>query len=1133
MKPSCASQPDSENLENSTIIDNQSMTRHSEEDQSETTQKGSDGTEVKNADRPKRWNKSKTWLYEGTNVISHNHVDEYAKVGSATIAPNSIADTGSDKEEFLEYDKEGIQVREEPDCKVACKPVVGDGRRQVDDFAPRNVDEEKDTTIKEPSELIASRNFTPVMEEKKILQSKGVSVRSISREPNHSGTKSHVSSKQQDRSEGGHNTSLQEYGTEKLRSKSAGHYEEAGKSERVKDKEWGVSKELSTADIVVDDSTQHNQTHIRHQSTNKQHANAERLCHKGERSYADNSCRKVTAPLQLAPKPSKNDATTVQKQTRQDTNCVGPLPEADVIAGTGRHKKESMAVSKNNTISLSEGETGNNGEEAVFAMTRGSVERNTVINSKREPLGPFGIADEEATSPEHDICKKTSSSHIQEEYVDDIQKRNTEHFNKKEKSSNDMNGKTGATSSPEILDDDTSKELIVKTTSETPSTVEREIVNQSVGSLKKSIEYENDDEHVSETGNEKRQIQQVVSDEGTKTSSLGSGPNKETEEIKENKLKRKRDDAVRIAETTTNEEQKGFFGRNEEVESCGKDPLLLDPPASRLDVEEKQQSSDNAVIKKRAPTTCADTKDKEKAKLIPSSCCKEEKKHSKVIGEDRERPQFLVKRKVGVEESTQPLPKRANIKTPSHSYAFNAFDFEQTKLRLYSEGAIVHGTDDYDSKFSNYWDVMRMRLDGQDTQVGLSRINSFLTTRKMRKLHNKLIKGLLGWCLRSKVPYEQIANFVPSCWNQRIKISSDDFLCEQPLKRLPTTLESKPIIQFDQFGYLPAIAEAGKSPYSERKSVHAKIRIPGALAIDQQLKASCHSMNLKMRDDNILWLVVAAAKEYTSKTLKGCIALKKSIHIGKMKRPRCISSSIARPEKKLRRDPSNPDLPKETRHITPLDMQSFIATLPMAGVRHQGGALSRITAERTLMATYETLPPFGTAFLELKKFLWEKIAPSYSETITFKKAPEHLPVLPCAPQGAFASQIESRQKVQVGRGRGAKNLAALKIRTSATKADKSAVLTDTSESGRVSTGSHLSNPRHEAASASSSTQEPVLESSDRPVSAPESKQSRGKGVGSKDLATLRAGVKDLAAMKARSSGEQQKPTQAKSQGIDN
>ena len=81
----------------------------------------------------------------------------------------------------------------------------------------------------------------------------------------------------------------------------------------------------------------------------------------------------------------------------------------------------------------------------------------------------------------------------------------------------------------------------------------------------------------------------------------------------------------------------------------------------------------------------------------------------------------------------------------------NSFDFEQTKLRIYTEGSAVHRVKEYDRKFADYWEAMRMRFDGGNSseivEKSRSAINCFLKTRRLRKLHNKLIKGTHQTCM--------------------------------------------------------------------------------------------------------------------------------------------------------------------------------------------------------------------------------------------------------------------------------------------------------------------------------------------------------------------------------------------------
>jgi len=439
--------------------------------------------------------------------------------------------------------------------------------------------------------------------------------------------------------------------------------------------------------------------------------------------------------------------------------------------------------------------------------------------------------------------------------------------------------------------------------------------------------------------------------------------------------------------------------------------------------------------------------------------------------------------------------------------------FEKMKLRLYSEGALAHGLHDYDRKFSEYWDGIRMRFDGGNNpaniEVSTFRINKFLKTRKLRKIHNKMIKSLLERCHMSKVPYDKISELVPSSWHGRIKQGSGEFKPKQ-LPTVPNKLlkeEKKPAVLMDKVAYLPTIGGAAAKPYHHKQKAQSSIRLPGSLSIDPELKYLAQSASMKVSDSTV-WLVVASAKEYATKILKGCVALKKAVNNGKIKRPISHSTQLARPEKKTKRETSNADLPVHARRITPIDMQAFVSTMPLAAPR-PGGSLSRVTHERIMVATNETsIPPFGSEFYKLKEFMWEKIAPSYSAPISFQLSP--------SPQPGASSNGggESRQKLVVGGlGRGAKDLAALKMRTSSTKAD-GAPLTDTSESGRLSAGSRNSNPsatQNQQPSTSTSNEtnhHAAAGQSDSPGSEDVGGRPRGKGFS----------IKDLAAMRARSAG---------------
>lgn len=70
---------------------------------------------------------------------------------------------------------------------------------------------------------------------------------------------------------------------------------------------------------------------------------------------------------------------------------------------------------------------------------------------------------------------------------------------------------------------------------------------------------------------------------------------------------------------------------------------------------------------------------------------------------------------------------------------------DRIKVLLFSEGSLVHRERGYQRTFAQYWDALSLRLEGQLSVDNANKcrtvLASFLKTRKLRKLHNKLIMG--------------------------------------------------------------------------------------------------------------------------------------------------------------------------------------------------------------------------------------------------------------------------------------------------------------------------------------------------------------------------------------------------------
>ncbi|KAL7573780.1 hypothetical protein ACA910_007809 [Epithemia clementina (nom. ined.)] len=435
-------------------------------------------------------------------------------------------------------------------------------------------------------------------------------------------------------------------------------------------------------------------------------------------------------------------------------------------------------------------------------------------------------------------------------------------------------------------------------------------------------------------------------------------------------------------------------------------------------------------------------------------------------------------------------------------------DFEQTKLRLYAEGAAVHNTRTYDKEFGDYWDAMRMQFDGgrsvENSTKCKSVINGFLKTRRLRKLHNKLIKVLIRKSMTLCIPFDEISTHLPNSWRKRITIF--DRTMEQPSK-----MKKKEFFITDKLGYLPTIGGAPAYPRKVKCAAHSSLRIPGALSIDPEMRAAVQAADMNVSEEAI-WLMIVSAKEYASTILRGCLALKKSVHNGKLKRVLSPgpSPSLGRPEKMSKKDTSlgSSDLPLHERTINPIDVHCFVASLRSGSVHSQGGIVSRIAFERTMMASAETSHvPFAPAFHQIKEFMHRKLAPTYATVVHFQQE--------TTPTASSASETR-KPTSSGGLGRGAKDLAALKKRSSSRQEGES--MTDMSERGSessrqsrvldsadplgTSTRTTTSVPSTSVPSSSRST--PAAAAADSKQLEDASPARRGKGFGIKDLAALRA-----------------------------
>ena len=104
------------------------------------------------------------------------------------------------------------------------------------------------------------------------------------------------------------------------------------------------------------------------------------------------------------------------------------------------------------------------------------------------------------------------------------------------------------------------------------------------------------------------------------------------------------------------------------------------------------------------------------------------------------------RQRTGINFSDEEVPIRASTQTEVPSNATKPFlNLDRIKVMLFSVGRRVHRSRGYEHLFSEYWNALILRLDGRISLASASRckaiVDRFLSTKTLRKLHNRLIMG--------------------------------------------------------------------------------------------------------------------------------------------------------------------------------------------------------------------------------------------------------------------------------------------------------------------------------------------------------------------------------------------------------
>lgn len=252
----------------------------------------------------------------------------------------------------------------------------------------------------------------------------------------------------------------------------------------------------------------------------------------------------------------------------------------------------------------------------------------------------------------------------------------------------------------------------------------------------------------------------------------------------------------------------------------------------------------------------------------------------------------------------------------------------------------------------------------------------------------------------------------------------------------------------------PAISEPYMPPPTARPNAGGSAsRIPGAIAIDPNVRARAHQLGMKV-SENAVWLLVAAAKEYADSVLKSVIASVKAIDAGQVpvRNPKHqITRRMKVSPTKNGISPVESTLPsKMIRCITATEVHALTARMHTGAVLSLGGSVSRLSFERSLFSSLDmSAATVVNSSDEVRQFITSELLSSIEAkpaSIQMNETKVGIPMTQNSETSRSDAPAEGQKRLSAARnivprppiggmGRGAKDLAALKARASVTSKD--------------------------------------------------------------------------------------------------
>jgi hypothetical protein len=242
-----------------------------------------------------------------------------------------------------------------------------------------------------------------------------------------------------------------------------------------------------------------------------------------------------------------------------------------------------------------------------------------------------------------------------------------------------------------------------------------------------------------------------------------------------------------------------------------------------------------------------------------------------------------------------------------------------------------------------------------------------------------LVEGLLERCAKRDFTESDIPSDAISRISSLVKLKQ----CRRPLKTIKFTSEASGKTE-QRLGPRNQDTRTGEGGQDSMNDHSSSSRIPGALLIDPYVRAMAQAQGLRV-NENSLWLVVVAVKEYATRLLSDCLATAKALEssgaVGTMKvssLPLLLSQADWKGE--ADRSSHNQRTATEgprTKSISSLQVHAVVSRMPIA-VRSLSGCVSRMSYERSVRACQFGMQGTSretTAFEDVRGFCFSKIAP--------------------------------------------------------------------------------------------------------------------------------------------------------------